>query len=109
VKRSSRSPLPKRIARRAAAGSFRHGVRSEKPIALPRAPIIRSRHDFEPPCQGARAPASSERSGSAISLSGSTPIRLPSPEQAGQAPYGLLNEKRRGVISASPVPQRAQA
>ena len=37
-----------------------------------------------------------------------TRLRLPSPEQVGQAPYGLLNENNRGVISLNPAPQSSQ-
>ncbi len=66
------------------------------------------RHDFEPAGQGAIAPASIERSASAITLSGSTPISVPSPEQVLHAPYGLLKEKRRGVISVSEAPHSEQ-
>ncbi len=39
------------------------------------------------------------------SISSSTP----SPEQRGHAPYGELNEKRRGVISPMEIPQSGQA
>src|ERR1700724_1026638 len=93
---------------RAAAGRRRQGVPREKPIDLASVPTIFIRQDFEPSGQGAMAPASIDRSGSGTIFSGSTPISVPRPEQVGQAPYGLLNENSRGVISVSPVPHSAQ-
>jgi len=71
---------------RAAAGRRRQGVPSEKPIDLASVATIFMRHDLEPSGQGATPPASIERSGSGTILSGSTPIRVPRPEQVGQAP-----------------------
>jgi len=57
----------------------------------------------------ATAPCASDRSGSTISLSGSTSWTTPSPVHAGQAPCGELNEKMRGDSSESAKPQRGQA
>ncbi len=53
-------------------------------------------------------PSSIERSPS-ITRSGSISILKPRPAQAGQAPYGLLNENIRGVISSKLTPQSGQA
>src|SRR5262245_12803693 len=94
---------------RAFCGSRFHGVLSEKPNDFASVSIIRSRHDLVPGWKRAMAPLSIERSGSDTTLSGSTPMSVPRPEQVGQAPYGELKEKRRGVISESPEPQVAQA
>ena len=55
-------------------------------MALEIVSTIFMRQDLEPSGQGATAPASIERSGSGTILSGSTPIRVPRPEQVGQAP-----------------------
>src|SRR3954462_9395263 len=92
------------MTRRASAGSFRPGVESENPMALASVSTIFRRHDFDPSGQGATAPARIDRSGSGTTLSGSTPISVPRPEHVGQAPYGLLNENSRGVISVRLVP-----
>jgi hypothetical protein len=82
----SRSPLPYRMTSRAACGRRRQGVVSSKPIDLASVATIFIRQDLEPSGQGAMAPASIERSGSGTIFSGSTPIRVPSPEQVWQAP-----------------------
>ena len=55
------------------------------------------------------APAFSERLPSGTMSAGSTFIRVPSPEQAGQAPNGLLKENSRGVSSSMLMPQSGQA
>src|SRR4051794_16834405 len=77
LKELSWAPLPRRITRRASAGSFFHGVESENPIALESVSTIFRRHDFDPSGQGATAPARMERSGSGTTFSGSTPISVP--------------------------------
>jgi hypothetical protein len=83
---SSCPPLPCSSTFFASAGSFFHGVEREKPMTLARVSIIFTRQDLAPSGYGARAPEVRERSGSGTTLSGSTPIRVPSPEQVGQAP-----------------------
>ena len=84
---SSLSPLPWRMTSRARGGSLLPRRREREAHRLgERARPSACRHDFEPAGQGARAPASIERSGSATTLSGSTPISVPRPEQVGQAP-----------------------
>src|ERR1700688_3552266 len=93
---------------RATAGRRRQGVVRVKPIDLASVATIFIRQDLEPSRPGAMGPAAIDRAGSGTILSGSTPISVPRPEQVGQAPYGLLNENRRGVISVSPVPHSAQ-
>ena len=52
--------------------------------------------------QGAIAPSAMDRFVSGTTLSGSISVLVPIPLQAGQAPYGLLNENRRGVSSSKP-------
>src|SRR5439155_222108 len=56
---------------------------------------------------GTSAPASSERAGSRIA-SGSRSTVTPAPAQAGQAPWRLLNENRRGSRASKPRPQAGQ-
>src|ERR1700688_4105259 len=93
---------------RATAGRGRPGGVRGNPVGLGVFATIFILQDLEASGQGAMAPASIDRSGSGTILSGSTPISVTRPEQVGQAPYGLLNENRRGVISVSPVPHSAQ-
>ena len=86
LKESSFSPEPCRMMRLPSAGSFFQGVEREKPMALEIVSTIFMRQDLEPSGHGATAPALIPRSWSGTILSGSTPIRVPRPEQAGQAP-----------------------
>src|SRR5437588_12756786 len=63
----------------------------------------------EPSFQIAIAPSSIDFVGSGTILFSSISRRTPRPEQRGQAPYGELNEKSRGVISPIETPQSGQA
>src|SRR5574344_2711742 len=57
---------------------------------------------------GASAPSLNERFSSGTINSLSNSIFSPSPVQSGQAPYGLLNENRRGCSSGIEMPQSGQ-
>ena len=80
-----------------------------KPYASATAFKTREKYSVRAPAQGPMAPCDSERSGFGTTSSGSTSKRVPSPLQAGQAPYGELNEKLRGASSSSEIPQCTQA
>src|SRR6185437_11520424 len=58
---------------------------------------------------GATAPSRNDRRSSGTTSSGSKNSLVPSPSQVGQAPYGLLNENRRGSISGMVKPETGQA
>src|SRR5262245_53895471 len=58
---------------------------------------------------GSIAPSLSDSSSLGTMRSGSKNILAPMPSQDGQAPCGLLNEKRRGVISGYEMPHWMQA
>src|SRR5512135_33624 len=94
---------------RTLAGSFFHGTSIENFAAFESCSSCLSRQFDEPGFQSAIAPSLIESVGSGTSRSGSTRGTAPRPEQPGHAPYGELNEKRRGVISGSDVPQSGQA
>ena len=55
------------------------------------------------------APSRSGSFWSGTTSSGSKYSFMPSPSQAGQAPYGLLNENSRGSISSMVKPETGQA
>ena len=58
---------------------------------------------------GAKTPPPTLRLASGTTSSSSNSMWLPRPVQTGQAPYGLLNENMRGVISGRLMPQSTQA
>ena len=70
---------------------------------------MRSKYWLRAPDQGASAPSESDLDGSGTTSSGSTSYLVPRPVQAGQAPYGELNEKLRGDGSSKLMPQCVQA
>ena len=83
------------------AGSSANGVLVLMPRSLARALSSRSKYCVTlAPAHGWIAPSSSYFDGSGTSSSGSTSIRVPSPEQTGQAPYGELKENERGSSSS---------
>ena len=55
------------------------------------------------------APSAIESPGSGMTSDGSTSFTTPNPEQAGQAPDGLLKENNRGSISGSEILQSMHA
>src|SRR6267378_2995749 len=104
-KRSFSSPEPFSSRRWIRAGSFFHGVSSEKSN-------LRASDLSVPPTQvppasphAAIAPAAMLFEGSGTTFAGSTSSREPSPSQAGHAPYGELNEKLRGSRVSTLKPQ----
>ena len=94
-----------------ASGSSATGVSTLSPIASSTPPrILKYQLPFVVArCQGAIAPSAIDFDRSGITSAGSTSIRLPRPVQAGQAPWGLLNEKLRGSISPKAVMSSGQA
>src|SRR5664280_2703671 len=105
----SRSPEPWRITFCTSLPSFLNGTSSENFITFARCSICLSRQLAEPCLYSAIAPSRIDFDGSGMSRSGSTFCTVPRPLHEGHAPNGELNEKRRGVISVSEVPQSGQA
>src|ERR1019366_1330473 len=105
----SRSPEPWRMTSCTSLLSFLNGTSSENFITFARCSIWRSRQFAEPGLYSAIAPSRIDFDGSGMSRSGSTFCTVPRPLHEGHAPNGELNEKRRGVISVSEVPQSGQA
>ena len=58
---------------------------------------------------GTIAPSSIDRPRSGMTFHGSISIFTPSPVQSGHAPYGELNENRRGASSSNESPQYTHA
>ncbi len=108
-KRTSWSPEPCRIRRCAFPGSFFHGIFSEKSNFFASARSVPPVQVPEASPMLAIAPPSMLFEGSGITRAGSTRSNVPSPSQAGHAPYGELNEKVRGCGSSTLVPQLGQA
>src|SRR5215470_20229118 len=93
----------------AAAFSFFHGVDVEKPYSSATAVSTRLKYSPRKPDHGEIAPSSIDRSSSAMTSSGSTWNRVPSPSHSSHAPYGELNEKLRGASSSNDKPQCVHA
>ncbi len=73
-----------------------------KPSSPASASISRWKYSLVwPPDHGWMAPSSSDFWSSGTTSSGSTSIRLPRPEQSGQAPNGELKENERGSSSSN--------
>ena len=98
------SSEPYRMACRASADSRFQGVLVLNRNASARPSSSRRQYSSREFDQGAMAPSSMESSSFGTTSSGSTSSRLPSPSQAGQAPYGELNEKFRGAGSSKEIP-----
>src|SRR5712691_1382146 len=94
---------------RARSGSLFHGVVSENLKCFARVWICRMRQFSEPSFQIEIAPSSIDLLGSGTILFSSISSSTPRPEQRGQAPYGELKEKSRGVSSPIEIPQSGQA
>ena len=104
-----RSPLPNRIVRCAASGSFPHGAEAFAPFSFAMAAMAQSYLSAKRRFQPASAPSSTLASGFTTRRPGSKVAVRPSPLQSGQAPWGLLNENVRGLSSANEMPQVAHA
>ena len=87
------------------SGSFSHGVVSANLKCLAKVWICRRRQFSAPSFQMAIVPCSIDFVGSGMIFFSSISRRTPRPEHFGQAPYGELKEKRRGVISPMEIPQ----
>src|SRR5512144_2109570 len=94
----------------ASGGRSLTGFLKSQPWAAQIASRIFSRHDasFGIFAHGTRAPAARLFVLSGITRSGSISSRVPSPVQAGHAPWGELNEKLRGSSSSIVNPSYGQ-
>ena len=106
---SEAPPAPKRMAFRVSAGRSAKATSGSTPRALTARSVSVARESEPRRPQATTAPSRRVRRGSGTTRSGSTRVRAPMPSQAGQAPWGPLNENIRGSTGGSEIPQSMQA
>ncbi len=107
--KSTASAVPWSTASRTPCGRSLHGTCRSSPRCFWSARSVCWKKTPLRPSQGAIAPSARLFEGSGTTRPGSTASLVPRPSQAGQAPWGELKLKARGLISGKETPQSGQA